>query len=75
MRMKKVFLYHLHLAGCFPFVRTDWPDHSCHSISLLIKTIQKKKLLEKAYFIFKLTGQAMVWLTSSDKWKAPLVSL
>ena len=31
-----------------------------------------KKLLEKAYFIFKLTGPAMVRPASSDKWKAPL---
>ena len=30
------------------------------------------KLLEKAYFIFKLTGRAMVRPASSDKWKAPL---
>ena len=33
----------------------------------------QQKLLEKAYFIFKLTGRAMVRPTSSDKWKAPLV--
>ena len=29
-----------------------------------------KKLLEKAYFMFKLTGPAMV--RPADKWKAPL---
>ena len=29
------------------------------------------KLLEKSYFIFKMTGQAKVQLASSDKWKAP----
>ena len=54
-------------------------------ISLLIKIIQSKqsnrkstkemgfqlKLLEKAYFIVKMTGLAMVWLASSDFWKAP----
>ena len=31
-----------------------------------------KKLLEKAYFIFELTGPAMVRPASSNKWKAPL---
>jgi len=31
------------------------------------------KLLEKAYFIFKMTGAAMVQPASSDFWKAPLV--
>ena len=30
-----------------------------------------EKLLEKAYFIFKMTGLPMVWPTSSDFWKAP----
>ena len=54
-------------------------------ISLLIKIIQSKqsnpkstkemglqlKLLEKAYFIVKMTSLAMVWLASSDFWKAP----
>ena len=54
-------------------------------ISLLIKIIQSKqsnpkstkemgfqlKLLEKAYFIVKMTGLAMVRLASSDFWKAP----
>ena len=29
-----------------------------------------QKLLEKAYFIFKMTGPAMVWPASSDFWKA-----
>ena len=32
-----------------------------------------QKLLEKAYFIFKMTGPAMVQPASSDFWKAPLV--
>ena len=53
-------------------------------ISLLIKIIQSKqsnpktkemgfqlKLLEKAYFIVKMTDLAMVRLASSDFWKAP----
>ena len=35
----------------------------------------QQKLLEKAYFIFKLTGRAMVGAASSDKWNAPLQSL
>ena len=30
-----------------------------------------KKLLEKAYFIFKMSGAAMVLPASSDFWKAP----
>ena len=32
-----------------------------------------KNPLEKADFIVKMIGPAMVRLTSSDKWKAPLV--
>ena len=36
--------------------------------------IFQQKLLKKAYFIFKLTGRAMVRLSSRDKWKAPLVN-
>ena len=54
-------------------------------ISLLIKIIQSKqsnrkstkemgfqlKLLEKAYFIVKMSGLAKVRLASSDFWKAP----
>ena len=35
----------------------------------------QQKLLEKAYFIFKLTGLATAWPASSDKWKVPLVFL
>ena len=34
---------------------------------------KKKKLLEKVYFIVKMTGTAMVKPASSDFWKAPLV--
>ena len=33
--------------------------------------VVQQKLLEKAYFIIKPTGRAMVWPASSDKWKAP----
>ena len=36
--------------------------------------IFQQKLLKKAYFIFKLTGRAMVRPSSPDKWKAPLVN-
>ena len=32
---------------------------------------QQKKSLEKAYFIFKMTGPAMVRPATSDFWKAP----
>ena len=28
----------------------------------------QQKLLEKANFMYKLTGRAMVWLASSDNW-------
>ena len=34
----------------------------------------QQKFLEKADFIVKMTGLAMVWQASSDKWKAPLLS-
>ena len=33
--------------------------------------VVQQKLLEKADFIIKPTGRAMVRLASSDKWKAP----
>ena len=33
----------------------------------------QQKLLDKASFIFKLTGRAKVRPASSDKWKAPKV--
>ena len=32
----------------------------------------QRKLLEKAYFIVKMTAPAMVQPVSSDKWKVPL---
>ena len=32
----------------------------------------QEKLLEKAFFIVKMTGPAMVLPRSSDLWKAPL---
>ena len=31
----------------------------------------QQKLLEKAYFLFKLTGQAIVQPASPDKWMVP----
>ena len=37
------------------------------------KIVFHQKLMEKAYFIFKMTGAAMVQPASSDFWKAPLV--
>ena len=33
----------------------------------------QQNLLEKAYFIVKMSGPAMVWLASSDFWKAPYI--
>ena len=72
--------------GRFPFVRTDRPDRSRRNenftfnkklssqiIECTKEIIFQQKLLEKAYFIFKLTGRAKVRPASSDKWKAPLV--
>ena len=35
--------------------------------------VVQQNILEKAYFIIKLTGRAMVRPASADKWKAPLV--
>ena len=32
---------------------------------------QQNPVLEKAYFIVKMSGPAMVWIASSDFWKAP----
>ena len=40
-------------------------------IVCLKKMVFQQKPSEKAYYIFKLTDQAMVPRTSSDKWKAP----
>ena len=34
----------------------------------------QQNLLEKAYFIAKMSGPDMVWLASSDFWKTPLES-
>ena len=36
---------------------------------------KKKKLLEKVFFIVKMTGPSMVQPASSDFWKSPLVSI
>ena len=33
----------------------------------------QQNLLEKAYFIAKVSGPAMIWPVSSDFWKAALV--
>ena len=73
--------------GCFPFVRTHQPaipivtriktDHPHQSDTKYYaqRLIFQQKLLEKAYFIAKMSGPAMVQPASSDIWKAPLVSL
>ena len=39
------------------------------------ENVFQQKLLGKTYFIFKLTGQAMVLPASSDKWKALLEAM
>ena len=33
-----------------------------------------QNLIEKAYFIAKMSGPTMVWPASSDFWRAPLVT-
>ena len=49
------------------------PDQSNPKEYARGKCFFQQKLLEKAYFILKLTGRAMVRPASSDFWKAPLV--
>ena len=53
----------------------NYPARSVKSWMVCTKKIVfffQQKLLEKADFIFKLTGPAVVRPASSDKWKAPL---
>ena len=58
----------------FPFNQNS-PARSVKSWIVCTKEmIFQQKLLKKAYFIFKLTGRAMVRPASSDKWKAPLLN-
>ena len=58
----------------FPFNQNS-PARSVKSWRVCTKEmVFQQKLLKKAYFIFKLTGRAMVRPSSSDKWKAPLVN-
>ena len=58
----------------FPFNQNS-PARSVKSWIVCTKEmIFQQKLLKKAYFIFKLTGRAMVRPSSPDKWKAPLVN-
>ena len=38
---------------------------------MAIRTVRNRGV-EKPFFIFKLTGRAMVWPAISDKWKVPL---
>ena len=50
-----------------------YPVRSVKSLIVYTKeNVFQQKLLGKAYFIFKLTGQPMVLPASSDKWKALL---
>ena len=52
----------------------SYPVRSVKSQIVCTKEIVfHQKLMEKAYFIFKMTGAAMVQPASSDFWKAPLV--
>ena len=56
----------------FPFNQNS-PARSVKSWIVCTKEmVLQQKLLEKAYFIFKLTGRAVVRPTGSVKWKAPL---
>ena len=51
----------------------SYPARSVKSQIVCTKEIVfHQKLMEKAYFIFKMTGAAMVQPASSDFWKAPL---
>ena len=51
----------------------SYPARSVNCYILCTKEIVfHHKLKEKAYFIFKMTGAAIVWPASSDFWKAPL---
>ena len=77
------------LATTRPMERNDRPDRSCRKenftsanfsqISQILRSICRKKMfsqqkfLEKAYFIVKMIGPAMVQPASSDFWKGPLV--
>ena len=56
----------------FPFNQNS-PARSVKSLMASTEeTVFQQKLLEKAYFVIKLTGRAMVRPDSSDKWTAPL---
>ena len=70
--------------GCFPIVRTDWPDHShCNENFSLIKTVQPNQSNPKQYarrkWFFRKNSwkklisfaDLLVWPASSDKWRAP----
>jgi len=55
-------------------IKTNHPDQSNPKYYTQKEMVFQQNLLEKAYFIAKMSGPAMVWLASSDFWKAPLVS-
>ena len=56
----------------FPFNQNS-PARSVKSwMASTEETVFQQKLLEKAYFVIKLTGRAMVRPDSFDKWTAPL---
>ena len=52
-------------------IKTIQPDQSNPKIIYTKETVIQQKLLEKAYFIVKMTGLVMVWPASSDFWKVP----
>ena len=55
-------------------IKTNHPDQLSPKYYTQKEMVFQQNLLEKAYFIAKMSGPAMVWLASSDFWKAPLVS-
>ena len=52
-------------------IKTIQPDQSNTKIIYTKETVIQQKLLEKAYFIVKMTGLVMVWPASSVFWKVP----
>ena len=52
-------------------IKTNHPDKSNRKYYAQKEMVFQQNLLEKAYFIAKMSGPAMVWLASSDFWKAP----
>ena len=52
-------------------IKTNHLDQSNPKYYAQKEMVFQQNLLEKAYFIVKMSGPAMIWLASSDFWKAP----